>query len=66
MLVQFLVHEGILNKSLAVIEDSVHLYSGNVLSEGCELALLNGADLALRIEYIDVDAFHTQKTVGNG
>lgn len=66
MLVEFLVHKGILHQSLAVVEDTVDLYSRDVLPEGRKLALLDFRHLTLRIKYIDVDAVDTEKTVGHG
>ena len=64
--IEFFVHESTLNKRLAVIEDTIHLYRCNVLPERCELTLLYGADLSLRVEHIDMDAFNSEETVGNG
>ena len=66
VLVEFLVHEGALHHCLAIVEDTLHLYGGDVLPEGGELALLDGRDLALGIEHVDMDAGDTEETVGNG
>ena len=66
MLVQLSVHEGVLNQRLAIVEDTIDLNGRNVLTQRGELALLNGADLALRIKHIDVDALYTEETVGDG
>ena len=63
--VEFLIHEGILDECLTVVEHAVHLKSCYVLPERRELALLYGADLSFRVEHIDVDAFHAKKAVGN-
>ena len=65
MLVQFSIHEGILDQCLTVIENTINLNGGDVLSKCGELALLNGADFAFGVEHIDVDALNTEGTVGN-
>ena len=64
--VEFLVHEGALHHCLAIVEDTVHLDGGDVLSQGGELALLDGRDLALGVEHVDVDAGDAKETVGHG
>ena len=64
MLVEFLVHESRLDKRLAVVEHAIYLEGSDVLSECGELALLNLADLALRIEHVDVDAVNTEESIG--
>ena len=66
MAVQLVVHEGRLDQPLAVVEDAIDLDGGDVLSEGGELALLNGADLALGVEHVDVDAVDAEEAVGHG
>ena len=65
MTVQFFIHEGSLHQGLAVIKDTVHLNRCDVLAQRGELAFLNGADLALGIEHIHVDALDAQETVGH-
>ena len=65
MLVELPVHECRLHQCLAVIEHAIHLEGCDVLTQGSELALLNLADLALRIEHVDVDAVNAEETVGN-
>ena len=66
VLVEFSIHEGVLYHCLAIVEDAVHLDGGDVLSEGGELAFLDGRYLALGIEHIDVDALYAKEAVGNG
>ena len=64
VLVKLVVHECLLYKSLTVVEHTVYFNGCDVLSECGELALLNLADLALRIEHIYMDAFNAKKTIG--
>ena len=59
------IHEGGLDESLAVVEDAIDLYGGDVLAQGGELTFLNGRHLALGIEDIDVDALNTEESVGH-
>ena len=66
MLVQLFIHEGRLDQRLAVVEDTVDLNGCDVLAQCGKLALLNGADLALGVEHIDMDALHAEETVGYG
>ena len=65
VLVQFLVHECRLDQRLTVVKDAVYLDGCDILAQRGELTLLDGADLALRIEHIDVDTLHAQESVGN-
>ena len=64
--VQFCIHESVLHQRLAVVEDAIHLDGGDVLPEGGELTLLNGAYLSFGIEYIDMNTFYAKKTIGDG
>ena len=66
MAIQLFVHKGRLHQRLTVVEHAVHLDGGDVLAQRRELALLNRAYLALRIEHIDVDAVNAEEAVGNG
>ena len=66
MLVKFIVHKSRLHECLTVVEDTIYLDSGDILAQRSELALLNGADLALGVEHIDVDALYTKETIGYG
>ena len=66
VLIQFLIHKGRLYQCLAVVEHTVYLDSRDVLAQCGELALLNGTDLALRIEHINVDAVNAEEAVGYG
>ena len=54
-----------LDQGLAVVEHTVYLDGGDVLSQCGELAFLDRTDLALGVEYIDVDAVDTKETVGD-
>ena len=65
MLVELLIHERRLYQRLAVVEHAVYLEGCDVLAEGSELALLNLAHLALRIEHVDMDSVNAEETVGN-
>ena len=64
--VEVSVHEGGLDQALAVVEDAIDLEGGDVLAEGGELTLLDGRDLALGVEDIDVDAIDAEEAVGDG
>ena len=64
MSVKLVVHECLLDESLAVVKHAVHFDGGDVLSESGELALLNLADLALRIEHVYMYAVNAKETVG--
>ena len=66
MFVQFLIHESSFYQCLAIIKRSVHFESGDILSQSSELFFLYFADFSFRVEYIYMNTFHTQKTVGNG
>ena len=65
MSIEFLIHEGTLHESLTVIENAINLYGRDVLTESCELTLLNGRHLALGIEDIYVNTIHTQEAIGH-
>ena len=58
------IHEGGLHEGLTVVEDAIHLNGRDVLAKCGELTLLDGTDLALGIEHIDVDALYTEEAVG--
>ena len=64
MLVQLCIHEGALHQGLTVIEDTIDLDGRDVLAQRGELALLNRTDLALRVEYIDMDALYAEEAIG--
>ena len=65
MLIELSIHEGILHQRLAIVEHTIYLYGGNVLAKGGKLALLNGADLTLGIEYIYMNAVDTEESVSH-
>ena len=64
MLVELLIHERRFHQCLAVVEYAIYLEGCDVLAEGSELALLNLAHLALRIEHVNMDAVNAEETVG--
>ena len=66
MLTQILIHECALYKALAVIEHYIYLNGCDVASESGELTFLNRTDLTFWIKYVDMDAVHAEKSVGNG
>ena len=65
VVVELLVHEGILHECLTIVEDTIHLDGRDVLAKCRKLALLNGRYLTLRIEHIHVDALNTEETIGH-
>ena len=60
------IHEGGLDETLAVVEDTIDFDGGDVLPQGGELTFLDGRHLTLGIEDIDVDALDAEEAVGNG
>ena len=64
MLIELSVHEGVLHEGLTIVEHTIDLNGRDVLAQRGELALLNGRDLTLRIEHIDMDAIDAEETVG--
>ena len=60
------IHKGVLHQCLAVVKHTIHLHCRDVLSQCGELALLNRADLSLRIEHIHTDAIHSEEAIGHG
>ena len=56
-----LVIESLLDERLAVIEGAAHSDGPDVAAEGAEQLLLQGADLALRIEHADIDVLEAEE-----
>ena len=60
------IHESGLDEPLAVVKDAIDLDGGDIASECGELAFLDGRDLALGVEDVNVDALDTEESVGDG
>ena len=65
MLVQFGIHKGILYQRLTIVKHTIHLDSGDVLTQCGKLALLDRTYLALGIQHVHVNTLNTQESVGH-
>ena len=63
---QVAIQEGGLDQGLAVVEAAIDLQGGDVLSQGGELALLDGTDAPLGVEDEDMRAGNAQEAVRDG
>ena len=66
MFIQFFIHKSILHQCLAIVECTVYLDSSNILPQCSKLLFLYLADLTFRIQYIHMNAFHSQETIVYG
>ena len=64
--VEFAVDECALHHALTVVECSVHLDGGNVFAQCGKLAFLDVAHFSFGVEYIDMDTFNTEESIGHG
>ncbi len=63
--VDLLIDKSGLHQTLAIVESAIDFDGSDVLTKSGKLALLNGTNLALGIEDLDMYAFHSQKAVGH-
>ena len=63
--VNLFIDEGGLHQTLAIVESAIDFDGSDILAKSGKLTLLDGTDLTLGIEHIDVDALHSQETVGH-
>ena len=63
MLIQFLIHKSRLHQRLAIIECTVYLKGGNILSESRKLFFLYFTNFPFRIKHIYMNALHAEKTI---
>ena len=66
MCLKIVVHESLLHESLTVVEHAVNFYGRDILSKRRKLTFLERTDLSLRIQHVDMDAFHPEEAVGHG
>ena len=66
MVVQFLIHKGVLHQCLTVVKHAIYLNGRDVLAQGSELTFLNRTHLSFGVEHIYMYALNAEEAISHG